>query len=282
MYDLINFNGSLVKDTHLERIAFNRGFLYGDGCFETMRIANRDIPLWDYHWRRLSQTSDFLEFPSHPIMDSAKLKKEILSTLESFKHASAKIILFRTGLGKYAPKMPRLQYMITGKEVKASAPIWSEQGIKVGYSEKSCIPAGATYGFIKKISAIPYVIADQEKEQRDLDELIILNTNGQVAEAINHNVFIIEKNKIYTSPLSSGCVGGVFRSFLIDYLRDMGMEFEEKELTKSDLEHADEIFLTNAFRFITPVGRIGDKKYRIKISLTLFESINKSIKTHKI
>lgn len=281
MYDLINFNGSLVKDTHLERIAFNRGFLYGDGCFETMRIANRDIPLWDYHWRRLSQTADFLEFPSHPMMDSAKLKDEILSSLESFKHASAKIILFRTGLGKYAPKMPRLQYMITGKEVKTSMPIWQEDGIRVGYSEKSCIPASAPYGFIKKISALPYIIADQEKELRDLDELIILNTSGHVAEAINHNVFIIEKNKIFTTPLSSGCVGGVFRSFLIDYLREMGMEFEEKELTQADIEHADEIFLTNAYRFITPVGFVGDKKYRIKTSLSLFESINKNIKTLK-
>lgn len=282
MYDLINFNGSLVKDTHLERIAFNRGFLYGDGCFETMRITNRDIPLWDYHWRRLSQTSEFLDFPSHPIMESAKLKEEILSTLEAFKHASAKLIIFRTGPGKYAPKMPRLQYMITGKEVKASAPIWSEHGVKVDYSEKSCIPAGAPYGFIKKSAALPYVIADQEKEQRDLDELIILNTSGQIAEAIYHNIFIIEKNKVYTPPLSSGCVSGVFRAFLIDYLRDIGMEFTEKELTKSDMEQADEVFLTNAFRFITPVGRIGEKKYRIKTSLSLFESINKSVKTQKI
>lgn len=275
MYDLINFNGTQIQDTHLERLAFNRSFLYGDGFFETMRVINGSIPLWEYHWNRISKSLDYLKFPSHSIMEKEALKSELLNSIGFNKNATCKIIIFRTGPGKYAPKMPRLQYMISCQSFSTPLPIWPENGLKVAYCQNSIVPAEAPYGFLKKTAALPYVIADQEKVELGLDELIILNTKGEVAESIYHNVFCIIKGEVITSPISSGCVEGVFRNFLLDHLQVAGQKTIVRTLTQEDLSTAEEIFLTNAVRLIQPVSELNGKKYNIKRSLQIFEEITK-------
>jgi len=275
MYDLINFNGTQIQDTHLERLAFNRSFLYGDGIFETMRIINGTIPLWEYHWNRIQKSVKFLKYPAHSLLDQEILKSEILNSSGGNKNATCKLILFRTGPGKYAPKMPRLQYMISCQGFSSALPIWPENGLKISYAQTSVLPANAPYGFLKKTSALPYVIADQEKVQLGFDELILLNTDGQVAETIYHNIFCILKGDIITPPLEAGCVEGVCRNFLIDHLQATGQQVIIRPLTTADLIDAEEIFLTNAVRLIQPISDLDGKRYPIKRSLHIFEEITK-------
>lgn len=278
MYDLINFNGSPVKDTHLERIAFNRAFLYGEGFFETMRKSNGDFPLWDYHWDRIKQSADFLSVSGHPIVNKEGLYNLLIDSSDQYNNATLKLLFYTEGTGKYAGKMRRLKYMIKVDALHTPNPLWPENGLSIDISQKSIIPAKAPYGFIKKTAALPYVLADREKEDRELDELLILNTDGEVAEAIYHNIFIYVDGTFYTPPINSGCVAGTARAMLIDYFKKNDRPVLEKNLSIDDVKSADEVFLSNAIRLIQPVVKLGKvRTYPIKESQSLFENICESL-----
>lgn len=280
MHDLINFNGTLSEEKSFDSLAYNRGLTFGDGIFETMRVSDGCIPLWDYHWNRIVKSIEFLNFPTHELLQKEKLHEALLKQLTDTGNARVKLVLFRNGLGKYAPKLTKLNYLIITKPLTSSLPIWKEDGIKVEVCASSVLPANAQYGFLKKTSALPYILADQERETNQMDELIMCNTDGAVSEAIYHNVFIIKNNHYFTPPLSSGCVEGTMRQWLIDYLQVNNIPLEQKTLMPFDLMDADELFLTNAVQFITPVRYFGSKvKFKIKKSQQLFEDLIKTIAT---
>jgi branched-chain amino acid aminotransferase len=283
MFDLINLNGRLSNERSFDSLVYNRGLTYGDAIFETIRVCDGYIPLWDHHWQRISESLQFLDFPNHEILHKDKLRIEILRQVDNKGNARIKLIIFRTGLGKYAPKLCKTEYLIITKPLKGNLPIWKENGIHIDISEKSVLPAGAPYGFIKKTAAMPYILADREKEEKQLDELILRNTNNQLSECIYHNLFIFKNGKYQTPPLSSGCVMGTMRQFLLKYMRDNQIPFEEKELTHYDLMDSEEVFLTNAVQFITPVSLFNHKvKYSLKHSRELFEEIVKELMLIKV
>jgi branched-chain amino acid aminotransferase len=102
------------------------------------------------------------------------------------------------------------------------------------------------------------VIATQECKRRGYDEAILLDNNGYVSEAPGENVFIVRKGKIATPPLSSCVLEGITRDTAITLAKDMGYEVVERNIPRSELYIADEVFLTGTAAEITPVISIDD------------------------
>ncbi len=274
MPDLINLGGSPVKKSQLDHLTFNRAFLYGEGFFETMRKSNGAFPLWHYHWSRIEKSAQFFGMDRDSLVNKESLHEHLISSTATHDNASVKILFYTEGTGKYAGSMKRLRCIINAKPLHSPSPIWPENGLIVDYSERSIIPAGAPYGFVKKTSALPYVIADREKEERELDELLLLNTDGDIAESIYHNVFIYKDKTYITPPLSSGCVQGTARALIIDHLKSNNQNITEQKIDKNAIQSAEEVFLTNGLRIIQPVKKIGKSKtLPIRKSVTLFNNI---------
>ena len=108
---------------------------------------------------------------------------------------------------------------------------------------------------------------------------MVLNTNKQVIEALNGNIFLVKGKTIKTPPISSGCLKGVMRKQLIDIIKTMPeYELEEESISPFELQKADELFITNVIVGIQPVSNYRKKQFVNEVSKTLLQKLNVKIR----
>jgi branched-chain amino acid aminotransferase len=118
---------------------------------------------------------------------------------------------------------------------------------------------------IKSLNYLNNILARIEANNAGVEEAIMLNSDGFVAECTGDNVFIVQKGKLFTPPLSAGALYGITRNTVLDAARELGIPAAEPQLTRYDVYIADEMFLTGTAAEMVPVvkvdGRvIGDGK----------------------
>src|SRR5690348_14062927 len=102
----------------------------------------------------------------------------------------------------------------------------------------------------------------ESAQSRGFDEVILLNERGEVAECTSANIFAAVGNRVFTPPLSSGCLPGITREVLLGEIRVPGIEILEKALLPADLESADEVFITSTTRDLMPVLQIESRQLK--------------------
>lgn len=268
-----NHNGFLVEKGDKVFTSANRGFKYGDGIFETIKIANRNICLWDHHYKRLSNGLNVLQLES-AAFSKEFFEKEIKKVVERnfYQHAKIRVFVFREAPGAYTPMSNRAGFFIEG--VRYDQPYYENNraGWSLGVYTEMQKSIDVTMN-CKTMNALLYVMAGLWKKKNDFDDAVILNQNGKVAETTASNLFIINENVIYTPPLNSGPVEGTVRAQLFQ----LGFEIQEKELTLEDLNSSDEIFLTNAMMGVQPVKAFDNQSKEIEMSLKILEALENSI-----
>ena len=272
MNDLILSHGLPQNDIDYDWFT-NRSFTYGDGFFETLRAVDGNIPLWDYHWARMTATADFLGFDKPNQWSSMYLKAQCLSLTEQIPQAALKIIIFRSGKGKYHSENSSTCWVIRCSPSESRLPRWPENGLKISLHKLPLLPSDVPYSWIKKTAALPYILADDIRVAGGWDELLLHNTDHEIAEAVYHNIFLISERLLITPPLASGCVSGVMRAFLQDHAKLLGFEWVEKPVRTANLYAADEIFLSNAYRWIQPVSRLENHPFKIRQSVSIFDYV---------
>jgi branched-chain amino acid aminotransferase len=128
---------------------------------------------------------------------------------------------------------------------------------------------------IKTCSSLPLVMAGLFKVQHKLDEVFLLNQEGNLCEAGNSNIFVWYKSHLYTPALSEGCVEGVMRGIAVKLAKQSGIPCTEAQINPDILYEADEVFLTNASRGIQWVMGFGVKRYFNQLSKGLIGELNK-------
>ncbi len=98
-------------------------------------------------------------------------------------------------------------------------------------------------------------------KQNWLDDSMVMNQYGRIADATIANIFAVKDGTIYTPPLSEGCVAGVMRRFLLVDIAAEGHTMKESQFQLNDLLEADELFLTNAVQGIRWVRQFRNKTY---------------------
>jgi branched-chain amino acid aminotransferase len=97
----------------------------------------------------------------------------------------------------------------------------------------------------------------EEAHERGFEEVVLLNEAGQVSECTSANIFVIQGENVWTPPVeSSGCLAGVTRAILLEEIRMPGLTLFERELTPSDLEESEQVFITSTTRDLLPVLEI--------------------------
>jgi branched-chain amino acid aminotransferase len=125
---------------------------------------------------------------------------------------------------------------------------------------------------LKTNNYLVYVMGAIHAKKHRFNDCLILNTNSRICDSTIANVFWVKEKKIYTPPLSEGCVAGVMRANLLARIPNDGLEVIEKETTEQDLLDADEVFLTNALNGIRWVGQFKQKTYSNAIASRLYHS----------
>jgi branched-chain amino acid aminotransferase len=103
------------------------------------------------------------------------------------------------------------------------------------------------------------IIATQEAKRNGFDEAILLDHNGNVSEAPGENIFIVRDGQLITPTLSSSALEGITRDAIIKIGRDLDIEVFEKDVTRSELSSAEEIFLTGTAAEVTPIISMDGK-----------------------
>jgi len=101
-------------------------------------------------------------------------------------------------------------------------------------------------------------LARVEALKNGYDEAIMMNHYGKIAEGSAENIFVVKDDKIFTPPLSSGCLAGITRDSVIQMIREDGQNITERELERDDLYAADEIFMTGTAAEVKSVSHVDD------------------------
>lgn len=243
MSEKINLNGKLIPANQAIFTNNNRAFKYGDSLFETIRIFNGKIPFLSFHMNRLKKGMNILGMIIPDDFVNIILS-EINQFIEKKDNWRIRLTIFRNDGGLYTPLNNEIQFLIEKERLDNSFFKLNEKGLSLGISKEKLL-SNHIYSAIKTGNSIAYILAANERKNNNWDDILIQNNKGEIAEALSSNLFLIINNEIITPRLSSACVAGTMRQFL---LNNKTIKIKERNINKEKLNQADAIFITNAIQ----------------------------------
>ncbi|MEJ2005703.1 MAG: aminotransferase class IV [Cyclobacteriaceae bacterium] len=251
------FNNNLI-DTPLPVMPDNRAFQFGDGIFETIWFRNGKVPLIEFHRQRILRTSKLLRLKVSNV--DIRFLDENIETLRDLNLPDEKDVIAKIMFWRHASE--RAGYWADFKTTDSLLVVRSvtqqDRQLDIDSCETVRI-ARYPWSTSKNLNALPYIMASMECRDRKLDELVIFNQEGAVAEGISSNLFIHTKEGWKTPALTSGCVAGTMRAFVLSNAPKWKMEINEESLGPDDLLSAESMLMTRATG-IDVVGRFGGRK----------------------
>ena len=250
------FDNIFLEDKALF-IPINRAFEYGDGFFETIIVQNNEVLYFSDHFLRIQAASKalFLQLPADFSEDF--VRKVILKLIDNNSNDYSptfriKITFWRKNGGFYTPTFPQnecnthiLIRVVPYETKNISGNILHQNPLlKVSFSDKIKL-SFSSFSSYKTLNSLPYVLAGIEKTERNLDDMVLLDTQNNISECSSANIFWIKNDKIFTPNLQTGCVGGIMRKQVIQTAHKLLIDLEEGFFPKTHLIEADCVFTTN-------------------------------------
>jgi len=249
-------NGCFSEEPKIS--SFDHSFLYGDGCFETLRAYNGKIFEVEEHIKRLKNACSILKI-NLPSIDYEEIFYELLS-LNSHQDAMLRMTVSRgEGPRGIDPELCQKPNVVVISEEFFSYPDeWYEDGIDtvildIKKTPKDVLPS------IKSNNYLNNILAKIEAKEKGVGEGIFLTIDGHVAGGITSNIFIVNDGKLITPPLTLPILPGITRKVVIEIARSLDICVLEEAFYKEELFNADEVFLTNTGYEIMPIRKINDR-----------------------
>ncbi len=225
----------------------NRGFLYGDGFFETIRVIDGKAPLLQFHLERIYDAIFIYKFTPQFDISEEFIQKIIRENTAN--NGLIRINFFRDGGGKYQPETDHVAfnhsyedysetfYLPTALDLKSEllkAP--KEIGSIGTYPEYK---PNVNWMKVKSLSSIYYVLAAKYKDKMNLNHLLIRDRNNVVCEELISNIIVLQNEELYFLSRENGGVNGATQRYLID---NYAFQLTEKQFTTEELLTSDAIF----------------------------------------
>lgn len=235
-------NCKFVSEERAVVSVFDRGFLYGDGLFEAVRIFNGKPFRWAQHMQRLRQGAQFLKiklpFPPGELL-AAALK---LIAKNKMPDSVLRLVLSRgAGTPGYSPrdaKKPTVAMVLRPAPDSKKAAQWKL------ITSSFRLPANDPLAAFKTCNKLPQVLAKAEADAAGANEALLTNTNGFVVEAASSNLFWVKGRAIYTAPLMAGILPGVTREVVFEIAARLKIPVRETNIRCKELARVDGIFLS--------------------------------------
>ena len=221
----------------------NRGLAFGDGFFETLVFAENYLRLAADHHARMQQAAAALYLALPAALATAEALEATLARLaraNQLPAARLRLQLWRAGGGRYTPTTDTAEWLATAE---AFAP--QESPIATADFALETHSLYSPLSFCKGPQAWLYVRAAHERQQRGLDEIILCDGAGHVAEAGAAAIFWVKNEVLFTPALATGCVAGVRRAQLLRAAKAAGVECREGLFSKHELLAAEAVFAAN-------------------------------------
>ena len=274
---MINYNGTLVPDSEVSLSTTNRSFRYADGVFETIRYAGGKMTFFEDHYFRLMADMRILrmEIPLNwsPEFLEDEIRKTLVANALDSGAARVRLTVFRKGAGGYAPETRAVESLIEVYPLLDEEYILPEAGKRLQLFQDHHKPTGLLSN-LKSNNAQVYTLAAIFAQENGVDDCVLINEHKCLVESIQSNVWLVYGKTIKTPSLSEGCVKGVLRTNLLNFLPKWGYEVSEERITPFELQRADEVWLTNTIRGIEWVQQYRKKEYKNEEASAVLRRLN--------
>ena len=251
---------SLVNGITADQISvFDRGLLYGHSVFETLAVQNGTPLMLEEHLQRLAYGCNRLSIG----YDSVLLRHEIQQFCDSLtgeeRALSGLRITLTIGEGGRGYKTPTLtnpNRILTIHPFPDQVLQYREDGIHMGLSDIRLGGQELLAG-IKHGNRLEQILA-RDRWHSDWQEAVLLDTQDNVVEATQSNLFVRHGRALLTPDLKHCGVAGVVRDYVLHNAQKVGVAAQTVSLSVADIQQADEVFVTNSIIGLWPVKRFQD------------------------
>lgn len=245
-------HGELVAESEARVAALDRGFLYADGLFETLRVyGGRPHRLAD-HWQRLADSCEFLGLPPPPNEPAALIDRVLKANALA---AAAVRITWSRGPAPAGPRPAavglRPTLLVQARPLPADLAAAAQDGVAARVApwpsrcRNSPLHHHKTLAYLSSVLALGAAPPGAEP--------LLINSHGELAEGATSNLFWVQGGAVYTPHPDAGCLPGVTRRVVLEAARAAGLPVHEGFFPVAALAGADEVFLTNAVREVLPL-----------------------------
>jgi branched-chain amino acid aminotransferase len=250
-------NGRCVSEDQAKLSVFDRGFLFGDSAFETLRTYRGVAFELDAHLERMSRSVEALAFPLP--FPHAAFRDDLRRALDSVNHGESWVRLYLSrgegppGLDPADARHPSRVVLVDALRTPSDETY--RRGVRGRCVET--IRAADALASAKLTNYVASILATREARSRGDDEALIVNRAGKVLEAATQNVFVVRDGALTTPPVGLGVLDGITRRIVLELARESGLRVVLAAFTREELESADEVFLTSSLRELLAVSHVN-------------------------
>lgn len=271
-YVQANTNGRLHRADEPSLSPLNRGFLYGDAVYEVWRTYQGVLFAWEEHWERLSRSAGALHLRLG--FGPEDMLGQIQRTAAAFREAAGcrddlyvRLQATRGGgpIGLDIALADRPDYVLLVQRCPELTPAQRQSGLRLSvagdYRRNPALalnPAWKTGNYLNNLLCL------REARARGADEVVILNMDGEVAEAAVSNVAFVAGGELVTPPLSAGILSGVTRRLVLERVAaEAGLGTRERPVLPKELGSFEECLLLSTTKDVVPVASIDGTRFRV-------------------
>lgn len=283
LFFMVNINGNIIKKEQASLSINNRGFTYGDAVFETIKVLQNNVLFLEDHYFRLMASLRIMRMEIPMNFSLEFFENEILSlikirNLEQYS-VRVKFIVNRSEGGLFTPENNDIDYIIFADRLDVDFYEYNDNNYRVDLFKDFYI-SPSLISTLKTNNRIINVVGGIYATENNLNNCLILNTNKNIVEALNANLFLVKDNCVKTPPLQDGCIKGIMRKQVIEIIKLLPeYTIEESSISSFELQKADELFLTNVITGIQPITNYRKKRFSKEISKKVLAKLNLKIKS---
>lgn len=277
---MVNYNGNIQENSAV-LVESNRGFLYGDSVFETIKVLDNKVLFLEDHYFRLMASMRIcrMEIPMSFTMEF--IEEQIVSLVAALPKSNSfrvRFSVFRNSDGFYSPVSNEVEFIVVALPLENELYKIEKETYEVELYKDFFIPK-QLLSTLKTNNKMLHITGSIFAKENDYDNCLVLNDQKNVVEALQSNLFMKMGNVITTPPISDGCLNGIMRKQVLELLKKTeGIEVIERSISPFDLQKADELFLTNVISGIQPITKYRKKEFTSDFSKQILVKLNAKIR----
>ncbi|MCC6342607.1 MAG: aminotransferase class IV [Bryobacterales bacterium] len=255
MHRFLLHNGE-IRDTSEKLVSPGQvGLLNGWGVFSTLRVKEGVLFAWERHYARMKKDAERMRIPFPGDADAFHAALLELVRANHARDSTLRVVIVRNKGGPYEGHGIDRPFDLIAFTKDLTQ--WGE-GVRLAVKTRARL-SGADFSGTKILSWSMNLTWLEEAQSLGMDEMLLLDDRGFVSECTSANIFVVEGNRVWTPPLSCGCLPGVTRAVILEELHVPGTPIGEREITLQELSAADDVFITSSTRDLLPVKEVDGK-----------------------
>jgi branched-chain amino acid aminotransferase len=254
-------NGKITSLAAAAIHPLDRGFLFGDGLFETLRADAGRVAFAREHLARLRHSAEVFKL-AVPDSDSELIAAmHDLLAVNRLMDARLRLTVTRGlhsgNLGLPPAASPTV--LLMAEPLAENLRERQTRGVSLALASLR-IPRSFLLARHKTLNRLPYLYAREQAQSQGAFDALLLDLQGQVAETTAANLFIVHGRRLLTPTLLAPILPGITRAAVLQLAREKGLAPEERDFPPEKLFAADEVFVTSAIAEVLPVNEVEGKK----------------------